>query len=124
MKLSVTRAGLLVLALFACAPVPGNAQSTSNVQLDATPSVTVTTSAAQCVPPNIGSQSLFLFNVGSNAIWYRPIDGGGNPSAGGKGSVLISANTGWFWPAGSAPRNGLNCIAVGGSSDLTVQVGR
>lgn len=104
--------------------VPAHAQYNGlNVGNSVTQSGNVTTGSAQCVAAQSNIQTLFLFNNGSNTIWFRVNDGTA-PSANAAGSIPIAQNTGWWWPYGTAPRNGLNCISPGGASALTVVTGQ
>jgi len=107
-----------LLLLFAA---PAFAQSQVNVRVDDSQSGNVTTGAATCVAANNNIRTLFIYNNGDQIIWYRPLPG--TAAAEGAGSTPIAANSGWFWEAGTAPRNGLSCISASGTQGLTVIVG-
>ena len=100
---------------------------------DVVTSKTLSTTSGNCIQPNPLRRSLMLDNTG-NAIIVGYCEMANVPpgqqgtactaAIGAAGTTSIAANTNFFWPAGSAPTNGLCFIAASGTPIVNVREGQ
>lgn len=120
-----------LLAIGLCLlPIAALADPT-NLQ-DVVTSETLSTASGNCIQPNPLRRSLMIDNTG-NAIIVGYCEMANVPpgqqgtactaAIGSAGTTSVAANSNFFWPAGSAPTNGLCFIAASGTPIINVREG-
>lgn len=80
-------------------------------------STSLTTTAANCVPPDASRKALIFQNIsgGNVGFCYRAAatpSTACTPAIGTAGTFTLAAGVIYTWPAPNAPRNGLDCIGA------------
>lgn len=116
--------GLLLSTLVVPAALAMNVKDISNVAApDGTNYGAIGATPHVCVPAAVAGfprSSLFLFNSTGSAVTIGYAFG--TPTIGNAGTVTIPQGGSWYWPAGSAPAQEIDCVAAS-TAALTVQLG-
>jgi len=88
-------------------------------------SSTLTTTAANCVPPDASRKALIIQNLsgGNIGFCYRAAATPGTactPAIASAGTFTLATGVTYTWPLGNAPTNGLDCIGAGSAATSIV----